>query len=384
MVTLLSILIAYLFVWIFYLSFFAVAGLFYRNGEKSHSPSNRAYAVLIPAYKEDAVIVNSVSQNLNNLSELDCSIYVIADSLKVSTVLQLLDLGVQVIKVDFEFSTKAKALNEALNYINADDFTHVVVLDADNVVDPDFAPQLDQYSDSLLRAAQTHRRAKNSNSATAILDGLNEEIGNHIFRKGHTAVNLSSALIGSGMVFEYNLFHSIMKNVSDTAAEDKVMEFDLLSRNIKVSYLDDVVVYDEKVSSLEQFEGQRQRWVAARYFFLVNYARHALVSLIKGEVDYFNKWLQFLLPQKSLLISLSIFASICSMFFDQLQVYGIALFSLTSVMLLMSIPKSMINLQLLKSVIHFPLVLLRMLKILLSVRKIDPTRFNVTPKGLAE
>jgi hypothetical protein len=59
---------------------------------------------------------------------------------------------------------------------------------------------------SIYDAIQCHRCAKNANNDVAVLDGTSEEINNTIFRKAHNRLGLSSALIGSGMCFKYDLF----------------------------------------------------------------------------------------------------------------------------------------------------------------------------------
>ncbi len=64
------------------------------------------------------------------------------------------------------------------------------------------------------KVVQAHRTAKNLNTPFAFLDACNEEINNHIYRKGHAAIGLSPALIGSGMAFEYNYLHNLLKDLS--------------------------------------------------------------------------------------------------------------------------------------------------------------------------
>lgn len=53
---------------------------------------------------------------------------------------------------------------------------------------------------------QTHRVTKNLNTDMVVLDAVNEEINNPIFRKGHVRFGFSSVLVGSGAAFEYPLF----------------------------------------------------------------------------------------------------------------------------------------------------------------------------------
>ncbi|MFQ8804838.1 MAG: glycosyltransferase family 2 protein [Alistipes indistinctus] len=112
-----------------------------------------------------------------------------------------------------------------------------------------------------------HRRAKNLHTDTALLDAVSEEINNSIFRKGHVALGVSSALIGSGMAFDYNWFCNNITQVS-SAGEDKELEVLLLKQGIFIEYLDDVEVLDEKTAGSRAFYNQRRRWLAAQWYSL--------------------------------------------------------------------------------------------------------------------
>ncbi|NVK05599.1 MAG: glycosyltransferase [Flavobacteriia bacterium] len=372
----------YLGIWTAYLGFFSILGVFHRPKKMLRRVKSNSYAVIVPAYKEDAVIIDSVSQNLKQFgSDVRSRLFVVADSLSTETLQNLSELNVTIIPVHFDHSTKAKAINEALKHIYSSEFSHTVILDADNIMDQDFFAKLEAYPNARLKAAQVHRTAKNQNSSMAILDSLNEEMGNHIFRKGHVVAGLSSALIGSGMVFETELFKSAMQSIRDTASEDKMLEFGLLERGIRVSYLPDVLVFDEKVSNAIQFEGQRSRWVAARFFYLKNFAWKAWKQLLSGNFDYFNKWLQFLLPQKILLLGSTFLLGVVSLFNPAWIVLGVGLVATQIVMIAVCIPGRLVNAEMLKSALLLPVVLWKMLSLMLRIRKIDTQKFNVTEKG---
>lgn len=99
--------------------------------------------------------------------------------------------------------------------------------------------------DSGIQAVQAHRTAKNRDTDTAVLDAASEEVNNSIFRRGHVALGFSSALIGSGMAFDYKWFR---ENIAccTTSGEDKELEALLLRQGIYIDYLDDVRVLDER------------------------------------------------------------------------------------------------------------------------------------------
>ena len=205
--------LAYTAIIVLYLLFFAIAGRLRQTKHiiDTYSPPLKRIAVLLPAYREDAVILESAQKALNQ--DYPASLYdvvVIADSLQAETLQTLRSLPIRVIEVVFEKSTKAKALNAALQRLpNAYDIA--VILDADNLMVPEFLQQINTAFQHGARIVQGHRVAKNTDSSVAVLDAISEEINNHIFRQGHRSVGLSAALIGSGMAFEYKLLKTIMK-----------------------------------------------------------------------------------------------------------------------------------------------------------------------------
>lgn len=191
---------------VFYIFIFSVSGLFYKQKKVIIKADKRKIAVLIPGYKEDDVIVEVAQEALKQShSQQAFDVIIIADSFLPQTIENLNSLPIKVIEVSFEKSTKSKALNKAMEQL-PDIYDIAVILDADNLMAYDFLEKINSAFDSHFKAVQGHRAAKNLNNGLAILDAVSEEINNHIFRKGHRAVGLSSAIIGSGMAFDYPYF----------------------------------------------------------------------------------------------------------------------------------------------------------------------------------
>ena len=113
-------------------------------------------------------------------------------------------------EVVFENSSKAKALKEAMKRLPPD-YDSVIILDADNIMEKDFITRINNSINLGYKSIQAHRTAKNQNTPFAVLDTISEEINNQNFRKGHWIVGLSSALIGSGMAFDYKLFRDYIR-----------------------------------------------------------------------------------------------------------------------------------------------------------------------------
>ena len=48
---------------------------------------------------------------------------------------------------------------------------------------------------------------------------------------------------------------------------DKELELMMLKDGIKIQYLDDCFVYDEKVQKMDHLNNQRRRWLSAQIFY---------------------------------------------------------------------------------------------------------------------
>ena len=294
-----------------YVCFFAIISLFYSKEDtftynrSPHLVGNelRRFLILYPAYNEDRVIINSVEQFIEqDYPQEYYTVAVISDHMKPETNAQLAGYPIRLLQPTFEKSSKAKAMQYAINEVEGD-FDYVVVLDADNVVQPTFLSQLNVLCNSGYEAIQCHRCAKNANNDVAVLDGVSEEINNTIFRKAHNRFGLSSALIGSGMCFKYELFRQNVFMLT-TAGEDREMEALLLHQNVFIKYAADIHVFDEKVSNQDNFQRQRMRWMTAQIQSLLSMLPKIPHAILHGNINFVDKTIQQALIPRSMLIML--------------------------------------------------------------------------------
>lgn len=293
-----------------YVAFYALVALIIsaadgNDNTESLAVNKKRFLILYPAYGEDKVIIDSVKTFLRQ--DYDSRYYhlaVISDHMHPSTNEALSRMPITLLTPKFDQSTKAKAMQYAISQME-DDYDFVIILDADNVVKPRFLSQLNracQRGRKGYRAIQCHRCAKNDDNEIALLDGMSEEINNTIFRKAHNYVGLSSALIGSGMCFDYAWFKKNVFRLT-TAGEDRELERLLIADHIYVRYEEDILVYDEKVSDQENFQRQRQRWISAQIHSLITMFPHIPSAFVKGDVNYVDKAIQQALVPRSLLMA---------------------------------------------------------------------------------
>lgn len=304
---LLFLFLGYLNINVVYIFLFSLIAGFSRAQRKKEAGKQNRFILLYPAYKGDSVILSSIREGRNqSYPNALFDLLVIADKLKPETIAELKTLGAKVVEVSFENSTKSKSLNAGLASLSDTAYDYAVIMDIDNVMHPEFLENLNcGLADSPL-IAQAHRVAKNMDSDMAILDALSEEINNSIFRKAHTQVGLSSALIGSGIAMQFMPFKTLMGEVQAIGGFDKEMEVRLLKAKKHIDYIEYALVYDEKVQDAEIFENQRKRWLSAQFHYLKTSFFDSLKALLfQGNLDYFNKVFQFLLLPRVLLLGLT-------------------------------------------------------------------------------
>lgn len=363
-----------------YYLIFSVAGHF-RFSEKRSIGNQHRIMVYIPAYKEDAVIVDSARKSLlQNYPKSHYDICVIADGLKKTTLTQLASLPVYVHPVVFKKSSKAKALNSALSKFGGQ-YEIAVVLDADNVMDNNFLRTVNEIYSAGSLAIQGRRMAKNSNNNLAVLDGISEGINNHIFRKAHVNLGLSSALIGSGMAFDHELFKDQMSRVNALGGFDKQLEVNLMSDGVKIAYSEEAKVLDEKVDNRESFTKQRTRWISAqiRFGFRTIFKSLALL-LTRGNIDVFNKSFQFLLIPRLILLGLVGIGAFVGIFTSWWKVF-LMLFIANVFSLMLSVPRSMYDIRLIQSLSRLPILFVDMVLAAINFRKANKNFLHTTHRN---
>ena len=319
------------------------------------------FVILYPAYKEDRVIENAISNFLEQDYPKSCyDVVVISDQMQDDTINRIKSMPVTLMEVHFQQSSKAKAMQYAIENLDKNTYDMVVIIDADNTVEPNFLHELNKAYHSGCLVIQAHRMAKNLNTDTAILDAVSEEINNSIFRKGHVRLGLSAALIGSGMAIDFQWFK---KNIFklQTAGEDKELEALLLKENIFIEYLEHVNVYDEKTQKDSTFYNQRRRWLASQLFAIKNNIGKLPGALFDGKFDYANKICQWMmLPRVLLLGFIGIISIIVLLYQWTWAIKWFILELLLVITLSLAVPDYLVNEQFKKAVWKAPKLFLLM------------------------
>jgi cellulose synthase/poly-beta-1,6-N-acetylglucosamine synthase-like glycosyltransferase len=178
------------------------------------------------------------------------------------------------------------------------------------------------------------------------------------------------------MAFKYDFFKKMMSGVTAIGGFDKEIELKMLKEGHKIGYLHDALVYDEKVQQEEVFSNQRRRWLSAQLIYFQRDILSATKSLLlSGNVDYFDKAIQFIQPPRILLLGMVMLFSII---FIPLNIllsadstelfYWVLLAAACILAFLFSIPGAYYNARTLKAILSLPKGMLLMLGSLLKIR----------------
>lgn len=294
-----------------YLLIFAITSLFFRTGAIPKTNHQNRFIIIITAYQNKGVIqtVHSVLGQTYQQRLFDIS--VISNHNDEMTNFRLAQEPVTLLVPNFEKSTKAKALQLAINNLPQFKIYDIaVILSAGSVVEPEFLEDLNAAFESAgTKAIQTNLLSRNRDTTVSRLGSIFEEINNSFFRRGHIALGLSAGLQGSGCAFDFDWFKSNIFNIK-SAWEDKELEALLLRQNIYVDYFDQIYVFDEKTREAKEFNKERGRWIKAQFLTLLRNIHYLPMALLNRQYNWADKIIQWILVPRMVMVAVIIFMSI--------------------------------------------------------------------------
>lgn len=383
----------YLSINITYLLIVSIAGIFYNRKTFQFSDEKKRIAVLITSYREDDVILNTVkTASEHNYPADKFDVFVAADHLRHSTIEALKKLKAEINEVKFPSGSKARSLNFLLNKIHPLKYDIALVLDGDNIMMPGFLEKINTAFQKGYKCVQGHRTAKNRNTPVAVLDGISEEMNNHLFRKAQRALGFSSSLIGSGMAFEFPELVRIYNKpgILDNPACDREVDFEMLKTGTTIHYLGDAIVLDEKVSRQDVFENQRRRWLESQLTHLkLFFSKNEQVP--RKTKDYWNKLFINLIPPRIFFVVIfSLIFIVCVLqFATHSNITGIKifwwvlLFSAYVIAMVAAIPASFIKPSTFGALFHLPSLIISYLRAVFTMKS-GRKEFVHTPKTFIE
>ena len=350
---------------VLYLLIFAIASLGKSDGKYPETTNFKKILVVFSYFQDDDVIIESIL-NFRNHQDYPTdrySIFIIGTqftethkSFFQENALKYLESDNGTTKIG---QLKSLILQTDIDEVNAD---IILLLESNNLVDTDMLRKINNAYYAGCDAVQTHRIAKERETSVQILDAVSEEINNSIFRKGHTRLGFSSALIGSGMAFDYQLFRdTIMKAQSHNI--DKYLEREFLKNDIYIEYLESVFTYDEKATNEKVFYQQRNTWIANHFWNLYKGILYLPLAFFQRKWDYCDKLFQWMMPSRVVLLGmifiLAFVITIIS-WTNSIKWWGLLL--LLIITLIIAIPNYLVDNKLRKAIYHIPYIFILMLR----------------------
>lgn len=322
---------------------------------------------IVTAYKEIDIVLPLVDSLLRQNYQ-NYLIYVVADNCDTSN-LNFTSKKVIVLKPPGVISSKFKSIYFAIdNFIRP--HKALSIFDSDNLAHPDFLKEANKYLTNNYIAVQGKRKAKNLNTNNACLDSANETYYNFTDREFNFKYGSSSALAGSGMSFEVEVYKKSLLNKNIVGGFDKILQYEVVNSGRRIAFAPEAVVYDEKVADSQQVVKQRTRWINSWF----KYAYMGVKLMFKGLLLLdFNKVLFALMLLRAPLFIVvlgGVFSSVPAFFINPylslLLLLSVSLF-VVSFMVIMKI--SRVDRRIWKSLYSIPLFIIYQLLSLLKIKK---------------
>jgi glycosyltransferase involved in cell wall biosynthesis len=331
---------------VLYLGIFAFLSLFAQEAEMPKAKKDNRFVVLITSYKSGKSLEMTVKSILGQTyAQRLFDITVVADHEDEMTMFHLAQQPITLLTPTFEKSSRTKSLQLAINNLpQFKIYDAIVLLDAGDVVEPEFLEQMNiAYEAAQTKAVQAHKLSLNRDTTSARLSAVFEEINNSIFRRGHIAVGLPAAISNSGIVFEFNWFKSYIQSAKSTWS-DKELEIQLTRQHIHVDYFDQIFVYNEKVRQAEDFNRQQRSNMMTQLRSVLRNIRYLPSALASRHFDMIDKLLQWMLvPRMIMMIVITIMCIVVPFIYFTAALKWWALFTFVVLIFAIATPNYLVD-----------------------------------------
>ena len=278
---------------------------------------NHRIAVLIAARNEENVIgqlLDSIHAQKNYpMDHVD--IYVGADNCTDDTARVARERGAIVFeRHDTVHVGKGYVLNEMLKRIKRPGRKHYdayLVLDADNILDPNFISEIEKVYSSGYEIVTCYRNSKNYGdnwiSAGYALWFLRES---RYLNHARSLLGTSCAVSGTGFLFSRAVLEETGPWPFHLLTEDIQFSVHEILQGRKVAFAPDAVLYDEQPTTFRQSWRQRMRWSQGYLQVFRDYGARLLRGIFRGSFSCFDMSMAimpaFVLSTVSILVNLTL------------------------------------------------------------------------------
>ena len=267
-------------------------GLFAKPKKTEAAAPRHRIAVLIAARNEEAVIgqlLDSVRAQNYPPELLDA--YVVADNCTDATAVIARAHGAEVFaRQDTRHVGKGYALQFLLDRIRERrHYDAYLVLDADNILDPNFVREITAVHDQGYGVVTCYRNSKNYGdnwiSAGYALWFLREA---RYLNGARMAAGASCAVSGTGFLFSDEVLRKCGGWHFFLLTEDIEFTIDNVVRDVKIGYARNAVLYDEQPTLFRQSWRQRMRWSKGYLQVFGKYGGKLIRGILRGSFSCYD------------------------------------------------------------------------------------------------
>ncbi|TEB15167.1 Beta-monoglucosyldiacylglycerol synthase [Pelotomaculum sp. FP] len=246
-------------------------------------------AVFIPAHDEETVIYQTVQSILaSDYPKGKLDVFVIADNCADRTEELAQNAGARVLRREHKtLRGKQHALAWAFKQIDLEKYQGVIVLDADNRVEPGFIRVMDRHLTAGHKVVQGYVETKNPGDSWITANYAYMFWYMCRLQMARTRLGLSAWLAGTGLCISTEIIRRVGWNVK-TLVDDVEYTCQLLLAGERVVFAPGAVVYDQKPVGLRDSMKQRLRWIRGQTQVTMRYvprlAFQVLRSWVRGDV----------------------------------------------------------------------------------------------------
>lgn len=175
------------------------------------------------------------------------------------------------------------------------------------------------------------------------------------------------------MAFSYILLKKIAGRIDAVGGFDKILQLEIVKQGYPIAYVEEALIFDEKISHADAFGHQRRRWLSSQAIYLKKFFIPGCKMLIKGKFNYFNLAVMHnIVPPRILLLGNLAILFLLSVTIENYLLIGplgwSLLFGVYLATLLLALPKAFFSKKFLPALWSLPKVFLLMVKGLFQIK----------------
>jgi cellulose synthase/poly-beta-1,6-N-acetylglucosamine synthase-like glycosyltransferase len=336
-----------------------------RKMEDEVNEKEFSYALIITAHKNLQLVPPLVDSALRQTYRR-FKVYVVADDCEHGDIGFNDDPAVKVLLPSDALHAKIRSIDYAIRHFD-EPHDVLIILDADNLLHPNYLEELNKYFVKGYRAVQTNALPKNVDSVYAQLDAAGGYFNGFVDRHMRMEMGLSANICGFGTAIETNLYKQIIYR-NFLGGFDKKVQSDIVKLIPQLAYAEKAKVYEEKVDTGDAMETQRTRWINAYFRYFTNGWNVFMTGVQRGNFNLMFFGFNLLRPPLFLQLGGAAFFALVNYWISPAWMFGwlvaMALFPLSfiGIVAVMSTDKKVLG-----AFFYLPMVVFRQVKALLRI-----------------